>query len=125
MAMIATSDSTALVAIKSDVRTGKSAVMNRGASGGVCPGRRPNSRPRTTNIITGMPTVPNTPNGSRMKILSSSQVSLNSPRSMVGTSVANPVPGQPEEDVLECRQLGAEVGHANPMIGQTLDHVGH
>src|SRR5438105_6330697 len=73
-----------------------------------------------------MPTDPMTPNGSRTKILISSQVSLHSPRSIMPTlSVANRVARQREKHVLERRELCAEVGYTYPMLRQTLDHVRH
>jgi hypothetical protein len=40
-------------------------------------------------------------------------------------SVATLVTGQPEEDVFERRQFGAEIEDANPMLGQALDDLRH
>ena len=87
--------------------------------------RGPSIRPSTTKISTGMPTVPMTPIGSRTKILISSQVSPRVRAAWSAASVANRVTGQLEKDVLERRQLGAEVDHADPMLRQALDDLGH
>src|SRR5882724_2037553 len=130
--MIVTSDSTALIAIMIAANTGRSMVSRPlSASGEVRIRLLPASRPRPTNISTGISTVPSAPSGSRMKILISSQVSFNSPRhisspqSPSSVSVANRVAGDREEHVLERRQQRAEVGRADPVLGQALDHVGH
>src|SRR6185436_19936345 len=82
-----------------------------------------NRRPSATNSSTGIPTVPNRPSGSRTKILISGHVSFQSPRSM-SPSVSNRVTGQPEKDILERREHGAEVGDPDSMFGEALDHVG-
>src|SRR5439155_18992528 len=103
-----------LVAIRSAAKIGRSTETTRGRSGEPLWIRGPNTQPSTTKISTGTP-APNTPNGSRTKILISSQVSLHSPRSMMSAaSVANHVAGQFEKDVLECRELGAKVDHPDP-----------
>src|SRR5512140_3517809 len=120
--MIATSDSTVLAVMSSDARMGRSTAIALGT-----PRARtwlPNARPNATKISTGTPTVPNTPSGSRTNILVSSQVSLQSPRS-IRVSVPNHVAGQLEEHVLEGRNLRAEVEHRHPVFRQALDHVGH
>ena len=117
--MIATSDSTALAAISSDARIGRSTDDERAARpASARRARGPSSRPKhDEDQRPECRRVPITPSGSRTKILISSQVSLQSPRSMVSSaSVANRVAGELEEDVLERRQLGAEVGHADPML---------
>src|SRR5580765_7188960 len=83
MAMIATSDRTALATISRTLRIGRSTDTACGTSGDARPTRGPSSRPSPTYTSTGRPTVPTTPSGSRRKILISSQVSFQSPRSMV------------------------------------------
>src|SRR6476469_1956510 len=81
-----------------------------------------NRRPSATNSSTGIPTVPNRPSGSRTKILISSHVSFQSPRSMA-PSVSNRVAGQPEKDILERRKHRSEIGDPDSMLGEALDHV--
>src|SRR5919197_2773203 len=123
---MAMSDSTALAAIRTETKIGRSAERKRGASGTPVRARGPSRRPSTTKISTGMKTVPITPRGSRTKILISSQVSRHSPRSIMPAShsLADGVAGQPEEDVLERRHFGAEIDHPHPMLGETLNHLG-
>ena len=126
MAMIDTSDCTAPRAISNAAKIGRSSQTTRAASGGAVRARKPNTRPNTTKINTGTPTAPSTPSGSRTKILISSHVSLQSPRSMVSAvSIANRAARQLEKHVLEGRQLGEEVGHHDPMRRQAVDHVRH
>jgi hypothetical protein len=124
--MIATRDSTVLVVIRREARMGKSTETTRGRPGETRPTRGPSSRPNSTTINTGIPTVATTPSGSRTKILISSHVSCQSPRSMVSpASVPNHVASQLEKDVLECRELCAEVDHPHPVLRQALNHLGH
>src|SRR5262245_49589023 len=85
MAMIATSERTALATIKRTLRIGMSTDTALGTSGDARPTRGPTSRPNPTYTSTGRPTVPITPSGSRRKILISSQVSFQSPRIIVST----------------------------------------
>src|SRR5262245_25777264 len=133
MAMIATSERTALATINRTLRIGMSTDMARGTSGDARPTRGPGSRPNPTYTSTGRPSVPITPSGSRRKILISSQVSFQSPRSMVSAevisvslpSVANLMAGELKKHILECRKLGAEVDDADPVLAQTVDHVRH
>src|SRR5919201_1889500 len=123
---MATSDPTALAAMTSDARIGRSTPTKRGTAGDAVRTRGPSSLPNKTNINTGTATVPITPSGSRTKILISSHVSLQSPRSMsMVTSLANRMTGQPEKHVLEVRALGAEFGHSHPMLGETVDDLRH
>src|SRR6266850_3877448 len=124
--MMATSESMVLVAISREARIGRSTETARGIPGEARCTCGPSSLPNTTKIKTGTPTVPMTPSGSRTKILISSHVSPQSPRSMVSAaSVPNHVAGELEKDVLECRQLRAKVDHRHPLFCQTLDHVRH
>src|SRR5438046_7169503 len=123
--MMVTSDSTALIAIKSEMKTGKSMETNRGSSGAGVRTRPPASLAITTKSNTGMTMVPTTPSGSRTKILISSQVRRQSPRSMCCRLRANLVAGHTEEHVLECRHGGAEFGHSNVVLGEAADHVRH
>src|SRR5213593_2834444 len=123
--MMATSENMVLVAISRDARIGRSTETTRG-TWGACRTCGPSRRPNTTKIRTGTPTVPMTPSGSRTKILISSHVNPQSPRSMAsGASVPNRVAGQLEKDVLECRQLRAKVDDPYAMLRQTLDHLCH
>src|SRR5688500_11920245 len=75
----------------------------------------------TTNISTGMPMVPKTPIGSRMKILISSQVSFRSPR----MSVPNQPAGELEIRILERRHRRAEVGDSDAVLGDASNHMGN
>src|SRR5438105_4636429 len=115
--MIVTSDSTALIAIRTDAKTGRPtrikpfAANERGAS------PRPTTRPTTTNTNTGMPIVPNAPSGSRRKIFISIQVSVQRPRSILVSLVANRVTGQFEKNVFEVGEHGAKVGDLYSVLG--------
>src|SRR5712675_1949429 len=115
--MIVTSDSTALMLMKTAEKTGK-LTRTRGEEAATL---RPASRPRTTNITTGMPIVPIAPSGSRRKILISSQLNFTRPRNIVSPLIANGMPGQLEEDIFEVGELCPEVGDPDPVLGQTLD----
>src|SRR5579864_3123442 len=129
--MIATRDSTVLAVMSRAARIGRSTEIARGTSDETRCAWEPRTRPNTTKIKTGIPTEPRTPSGSRMKILTSSQVSFQSPRSMVSTalgsadSVPNHVACELEEDVLERRDLRAEVDDRDPMFRETLDDLRH
>src|SRR5688572_28662632 len=119
--MIVTSDSTALMVMNTATSTGRSIRRKLFTPRG---GRRPPppaSRLIARNSSTGMPTVPNTPIGSRMKILISSHVSFRSPR----TSVSDQVAGQLEVRILERRQRGAEVGDPDAMLRRAADYMRH
>src|SRR5215831_7916140 len=121
---MATSDSTALAAIRTDAKIGGSTDMNRGTFPEPVRTLGPITRPNTTKTSTGTITVPITPSGSRTKILISSQVSRPSPRSITSpASVANRVTGQLEKDILERGNLGAEVNDPNPMLRKALNHL--
>jgi hypothetical protein len=78
-----TSESTALMAIRSDANTGRPTRMKLLAARLAGEARRPAIRPATMKINTGKPMVPKAPRGSRRKILISIQVSLKSPRIML------------------------------------------
>src|SRR6185436_21019740 len=126
MAMIATSERTALATISRTLRIGRSTDTARGTSGDVRPARGPSSRPSPTYTSTGRPIVPTTPSGSRRKILISSQVSFHRPRStMSSLSVSNLMTGELQKHVLECRKLRPEVDDADPVLAQAMDHVRH
>src|SRR5262249_45330902 len=130
MAMIAISESTALVASRREAKIGRSTETKRGrpAPAPVPCGTR--SRVSAKKLTTGSATVPMTPIGCGSKILIASQVSRQSPRSMVGTSIAictsiaNRVAGQLEKDVLERRDLRTKIDHRHSMLCHTLNHVG-
>src|SRR5882672_5385177 len=121
MEMIVTSEITALKAIRitantgSVTRTNALPVIDSGDS------VRPAKLPRPMKTTTGMTMVPAAPMGSRMKILISSQVSFRRPRS---TSIPDRVAGQREEHILEAGQHGPEVGDADPVLRQAVDHGG-
>src|SRR5215208_5004597 len=117
--MMVTSDSTALMVMNTATNTAtsicRSAPNPRRGRGAV-----PTTRLTIRNMITGMPTVPNRPIGSRVNILISSQVSFSSPR----TSVPDRVAGQLQIHVLERRQDRAEIGDSDAMLGDAANHVG-
>src|SRR6478736_3837886 len=125
--MIVTSDSTALIAMRTVEKTGKlTATSVPPLDVGDRRARLPPAiRPSTTNAITGIAIVPKAPSGSRRKILISSQVSLSSPRMGCMDSVADRVAGQLQEHVFEVGRAGPEVGHPDPVLGQTRDDLGH
>src|SRR5580658_4641111 len=120
--MIVTSDNTPLSA----TRTGSPTRKNPAVESEPSVGRPPANRLTTTKTRTGNRIDPNAPSGSRRKILISSQVSFQSPRSIdESLSIANRMAGQFQKDVLQVGQYGAEVGDPDPILGETLDHFGH
>src|SRR5687767_10433217 len=123
MAMIATSESTALMAIRIDARTGRSTFRNRGIRAVTARLCVATARLINRKTSTGMPMDPITPNGSRRKILISSQVRRSRPCSM--GSIADTVAGEAQEHVLERRDLGAEIDHRHAMLGQAVDDRRH
>src|SRR5579872_6391377 len=124
--MIVTSDNTELSAINTATKTGSSTRTNWAAAIPLGGSRPPMNRPISTNTRTGRTIDPNAPSGSRRKILISIQVSFQSPCSMaLSVLVANRMAGQCEEDVLQVRQHGAEVGDPDPILGQTMDYLAH
>src|SRR6266540_1489792 len=118
--MIATSDSTALAAIRSDARIGRSTEANRGMA--IAPRRvnGPTARRSTMKNNTGIAIDPIRPSGSRAKILISSQVSRQSPRNIGKSSVSNCVAGQLEKNVLERWDFRAEIGDPEAMFRQAV-----
>src|SRR5262245_26384245 len=132
--MIITSDRTVLSVIRIAANTG-SATRTKSlpaiVRGDIV---RPTMRPMITKASTGTRIVPNAPSGSRMKILISIQISLRSPRSMVPStssvssvvaiSIPNRVAGQFEKDILEGRHDRAEIGDADPVFRDAIDHLG-
>src|SRR5580693_9465311 len=121
--MMVTSDSTPLMAIRTAASTGRPTRTRSPAPGPDAGGLRPATRPATTNTSTGIPIVLNTPSGSRKKILISSQVNLQSPRS-IAMLVPDRVTGELEKHILEGGEHRAEVGDPDPVFGQTLDDLG-
>src|ERR1017187_3903173 len=122
--MIVTSDSTAPMVMSMDTSTGMPPAPNRPLrvnEGGTL--RPAETRPIRTNASTGMTIVPIAPSGSRRKILTSSQVSCQSPRRLVIGSVADRVAGELQEDILEVRVQRPELGDLDPVLGQGLDHL--
>ena len=69
--------------------------------------------------------MPMTPSGSRTKILISSQVSCQSPRSMVVAQSRIEWPVSFRKTSSSVGMLGPEVGDVDPMLRQALDHGGH
>src|SRR5580700_10350181 len=110
MEIIVTRESTALMAISSDAKTGRPtrrkllAATDDGAS------LRLATRPQARKIRTGNPMVPNAPSGSRRKILISIQVSFQSPRSIMISLFANRATGKLEKHVLKVRENRTEIG---------------
>src|SRR5437773_599897 len=122
---MATSGSTALAAIRTEAKIGRSTETNRGTSGEPVRTRGPSRRARTTNTSTGTPMVPITPSGSRTKILISSQVSRQSPRNVPpDLSVANRVAGELQKHVLERRDLRAEVCDLYAVLRHAANDLG-
>ena len=76
------SDSTALMIIRIETRTGRPTRTNPSAAAGA-EGLRPITRPAMRKTNTGTAMVPNAPSGSRRKIFTSSQVSVQSPRMLM------------------------------------------
>src|SRR4029077_17452697 len=121
-----TSDSTALMAIRTEVSTGRPTLIKLSAAIEVGATLRPTTRPTTRNSKTGIPIVPNAPSGSRRNILISIHVNFQSPCSIViESSVANRVTSQFEKDVLKVRKNCAEFCYPEPVLGQTVNHFGH
>src|ERR1700688_1707486 len=124
--MMVTSDNTPLSAISTDTKTGSPTRRNPAAESEAGVSRPPANRPATTIPKTGSNIDPNAPSGSRRKILISSQVSFQSPSSIVESlSIADRMAGQFQKDVLQIGQHGAKVGHPDPILGETLDHLSH
>src|SRR6266853_3967819 len=124
--MIVTSDNTPLSAMSTATNTGSPARTNSAEANPGVWSRPPMNRPATTNTRTGRMIDPNAPSGSRRKILISSQVSFQSPRSMSESlSIADRMAGQFQKNVLQVGQHGAEVGDPDPILGEALDHLGH
>src|SRR6185312_1307713 len=129
MEMIVTSESTALIVMSSDTSVGTppslSSPLRSGGGTPRTPRPPPVTLPSRMNASTGTTIVPNAPSGSRRKILISSQVRCQSPRSIVFSSVADRVAGQLQEHVLEVRQLRAKLRDSDAILRDALDDVGH
>src|ERR1700735_1147473 len=123
--MMVTSDSTPLSAISTDARTGSPTRTNPAAEIELGVARPPSSRPATTNTRTGKRIDPNAPSGSRIKILSSSHVSFQSPRNIFCLLVTNRMAGQLQKDIFQGGKYSAKVGDADAVFGQALDHLSH
>src|SRR5437588_3241107 len=124
--MMVTSESTALAAMSSATSTATppdpATPSPPNVGNGIPPVR---ARPNMMNTSTGTTMVPMAPSGSRRKILISSQVSCQRPRRRCMDSVPHGVAGEHEEDILEIRKHGAELGDSDPLLGEALDHLGH
>src|SRR5579871_1923772 len=122
--MIVTSDSTALMRIRTVASTGRPTPIKLLAAGEVSAAGRPTIRPATRNTTTGIPIVPIAPSGSRMNILTSIQVNFQSPRSIDESSIANRVTGQFEKNILKVGENRAEIGDAYSVLRQAMNHLG-
>src|ERR1035438_4455238 len=80
--MMVTSDNTPLSAMSTDTKTGSPTRKNPAVGSEPDVGRPPANRLTTTKTRAGNKIDPNAPSGSRRKILISSQVSFQSPRSI-------------------------------------------
>src|SRR4051794_8810570 len=122
--MIATSDCTA----PSAMRIAATMVMLTGSCETGRLARRGDMRsalPSSRKRITGMPSVPTTPIGSRRKIFVSIQLSLRSPFSIARLpSVPDRPAGELEEDILERRHLGAEAADARAVARDGVNDLG-
>src|SRR5262249_54681158 len=124
--MMVTSDNTPLSAISTDTNTGSPTRRNPAVGGEPGVIRPPANRLTTTKTTTGNTIDPIAPSGSRRKILISSQVSFQSPRIIAGSpSIADRMAGQFQKDVLQVGQHGGKVGDPDPVLGETVDHLGH
>src|SRR5258708_40124087 len=113
------------MAMRIDTRTGRSTRRKLLPASGDGASLRLATRPSTRKTRTGKPIVPNAPSGSRRKILISIQVSFQSPRSIISGLLANRVTSQFEKDVLQVGEDCAEIRDSNPILGQTMNHLGH
>src|SRR5215813_5590640 len=124
--MIVTSDNTPLSAMSTDTKTGSPTSRNPAVEREAGVRRPPANRLTTTKTTTGNKIDPNAPSGSRRKILISSQVSFQSPCSIAESlSITDRMAGQFQKDVLQVGQHSAEIGDPDPILGETLDHLGH
>src|SRR3954469_20809401 len=121
MQITVTSELTAVSAIISDPSTGSVEAIAPPGREAARASAGPASRPNARKTITGMPTVPKTPIGSRTKIFTSSQVSRSR---FTEWSLANRSAGQPQEDVLERWQFSPKIGDADAMLRDAGDGVG-
>src|SRR5215467_10548625 len=124
--MIVTSDSTPLSAMSTDTKTGSPTRKNPAVESEPGVTRPAPNRLTATKTRMGNKIDPTAPSGSRRKILISSQVSFQSPRSIARSpSIADRMAGQFQKDVLQVGQHSAEIGDPDPIFGETLDHLGH
>src|SRR5437762_1604517 len=120
-----TSDNTPLSAISTDTKTGSPTRKTPAVESERGVGRPPANRLTATKTRTGNKIDPNAPSGSRRKILISSQVSFQSPRSIAESpSIADRMAGQFQKDVLQVGQHSSDVGDPDPILGETLEHFG-
>src|ERR1035438_5755251 len=115
--MMVTRDNPPLSAISTATRTGSPTRRNPVAESEPGVSRPPANRPTTTKIRTGNKIDPNSPSGSRRKILISSHVSFQSPRNIAESlSIANRMAGQFQKNVLQVGQHGPKVGDLDPIL---------
>src|SRR5579859_7028897 len=108
--MMATSDNTPLIAMSTETKTGSPTRRNPAVATEPVAGPPAANRLTTTKTRTGNRIDPNAPSGSRRKILISSQVNFQSPRSIARSlSIADRMSGQFQKDVLQIGQRRAEV----------------
>src|ERR1039458_910730 len=123
--MMVTSESTALMAIRSDTRTGRPApesplpVNEEGASLWFV------TRPNTTKSSTGTTMVPIAPSGSRRKILISIKSASKAHAASLCFLLANGVTGQFEENVLKVGKNCPEIRDSNPIFRKAVNHFGN
>src|SRR5580693_8033612 len=111
MEMMVTSESTALMAISSDTRTGMLAPENPLKARDADPTLGLVKRPNTMKTRTGKPMVPNAPSGSRRKILVSIHVNFKRPRSIIVQFLfANGAASELEKDILKVGKNRSEIG---------------
>src|SRR5271168_3362605 len=117
--------------ISTDASTGTPTRTKLLAASEGVEGPRPTTLPSTRNTSTGKAIVPNAPSGSRRKILISIQVSFPSPRSIFIQpyqripSFPYRTPRQLQKHVLEVRQNRPEIRHADEILDETANHLGH
>src|SRR6266478_2964660 len=130
MEIIVTSESTALIVMRSDARTGRPTRIKLLALSDEAGTLQPAIRPTTIKTRTGKPMVPNAPSGSRRKILISIQVNFQSPRSSIVEPTrwnlfANRMTGQFEKNVFKIGENGTEIRDPDAILGKTMNYFGH
>src|SRR5580704_17633516 len=123
--MIVTSESTALIAIKTDASTGRPVCIKLLSASELGERPLPIIRPTTRNTKTGIRIDPNAPSGSRINILISSQVSFQSPRSIFPRLLSNRMTRQFQKHIFKIRHDRPEIRDPNSILGKAMNHLGH